>query len=287
MNSHNLSARPANPIPASAGIGLRTRHYRELLDTLPPIGWFEVHSENYFGDGGQALYFLERFRSHYPLSLHGVGLSLGSTDPLNLSHLKKLKGLADRFEPGLISDHLCWSSVGGQFLNDLLPLPYTEEALNHVVTRVSEAQDYLRRQILVENVSSYLQYKHSTIAEWEFLAEVARRAGCGILLDVNNIYVSAQNHEFDPNLFIDAIPADSVLEIHLAGFDSNGDCLIDTHAKPVFDAVWSLYTHTIERLGAKPTLIEWDTDIPVLDVLLSEAWKARTILQKHDATVSA
>ena len=177
--------------------------------------------------------------------------------------------------------------MGGQFLNDLLPLPYTEEALNHVVTRVSEAQDYLRRQILVENVSSYLQYKHSTIAEWEFLAEVARRAGCGILLDVNNIYVSAQNHEFDPNLFIDAIPADSVLEIHLAGFDSNGDCLIDTHAKPVFDAVWSLYTHTIERLGAKPTLIEWDTDIPVLDVLLSEAWKARTILQKHDATVSA
>ena len=287
MNSNNLSARPANPIPASVGIGLRTPHYRELLDTLPPIGWFEVHSENYFGDGGQALYFLERFRSHYPLSLHGVGLSLGSTDPLNLGHLKKLKGLADRFEPGLISDHLCWSSVGGQFLNDLLPLPYTEEALNHVVTRVSEAQDYLRRQILVENVSSYLQYKHSTIAEWEFLAEVARRAGCGILLDVNNIYVSAQNHEFDPNLFIDAIPADSVLEIHLAGFDSNGDCLIDTHAKPVFDAVWSLYSHTIERLGAKPTLIEWDTDIPVLDVLLGEAWKARTILQKHDATVSA
>ena len=287
MNSNNLSARPANPIPASVGIGLRTPHYRELLDTLPPIGWFEVHSENYFGDGGQALYTLERFRSHYPLSLHGVGLSLGSTDPLNLGHLKKLKGLADRFEPGLISDHLCWSSVGGQFLNDLLPLPYTEEALNHVVTRVSEAQDYLRRQILVENVSSYLQYKHSTIAEWEFLAEVARRAGCGILLDVNNIYVSAQNHQFDPNLFIDAIPADSVLEIHLAGFDSNGDCLIDTHAKPVFDAVWSLYTRTIERLGAKPTLIEWDADIPVLDVLLGEAWKARTILQKHDATVSA
>ena len=287
MNSNNLSARPANPIPASVGIGLRAPHYRELLDTLPPIGWFEVLSENYFGDGGQALYFLERFRSHYPLSLHGVGLSLGSTDPLNLGHLKKLKGLADRFEPGLISDHLCWSSVGGQFLNDLLPLPYTEEALNHVVTRVSEAQDYLRRQILVENVSSYLQYKHSTIAEWEFLAEVARRAGCGILLDVNNIYVSAQNHQFDPNLFIDAIPADSVLEIHLAGFDSNGDCLIDTHAKPVFDAVWSLYSHTIERLGAKPTLIEWDTDIPVLDVLLGEAWKARTILQKHDATVSA
>ncbi len=287
MNSNNLSARPANPIPASVGIGLRAPHYRELLDSLPPIGWFEVHSENYFGDGGQALYFLERFRSHYPLSLHGVGLSLGSTDPLNLGHLKKLKRLADRFEPGLISDHLCWSSVGGQFLNDLLPLPYTEEALSHVVTRVSEAQDYLRRQILVENVSSYLQYKHSTISEWEFLAEVARRAGCGILLDVNNIYVSAQNHEFDPNLFIDAIPADSVLEIHLAGFDSNGDCLIDTHAKPVFDAVWSLYTHTIERLGAKPTLIEWDTDIPVLDVLLGEAWKARTILQKHDATVSA
>ncbi len=282
-----LSARPASSIPARVGIGLRPPHYRELLDTLPPIGWFEVHSENYFGDGGQPLYFLEHFRSHYPMSLHGVGLSLGSTDPLNSTHLQKLKSLVDRFEPGLVSDHLCWSSVGEQFLNDLLPLPYTEEALSHVVTRIGEAQDYLRRQILVENVSSYLQYKHSTVPEWEFLAEVSRRAGCGILLDVNNIYVSAENHHFDPHTYLDAIPADAVQEIHLAGFDSNGDCLIDTHGKPVFDAVWPLYAHSIERLGPKPTLIEWDTDIPALEVLLAEAWKARDILERHDAISGA
>ena len=287
MNPNDFGARPANAIAAQVGIGLRTPHYSELLDTLPPIGWFEVHSENYFGDGGQPLYFLERFRSHYPLSLHGVGLSLGSTDPLNSTHLRKLKSLVDRFEPGLVSEHLCWSSVGGQFLNDLLPLPYTEEALNHVVTRIGEAQDYLRRQILVENVSSYLQYKHSTIAEWEFLAEVSRRAGCGILLDVNNIYVSAENHQFDPLTYLDAIPAHAVQEIHLAGFDSNGDCLIDTHGKPVFDAVWPLYAHSIERLGPKPTLIEWDTNIPPLDVLLGEAWKARGILERQNATIGA
>ena len=287
MNAEKTGARPARPIPNEAGIGLRAPHYRELLDTLPPIGWFEVHSENFFGDGGQPLFFLEKFRAHYPLSLHGVGLSLGSTDPLNSTHLKKLKRLADRFEPGLVSDHLCWSSVGGQFLNDLLPLPYTEEALNHVVTRVGEAQDFLRRQILVENVSSYLQYTHSTITEWEFLAEVARRAGCGILLDINNIYVSAVNHQFDPKLYLDAIPVHSVQEIHLAGFDTNGECLIDTHGKPVFDAVWPLYQYAIERIGAKPTLIEWDTDIPTLDVLLGEAWKARDILQRQDATLCA
>ena len=287
MNDRFPSAPPASPIPAQVGIGLRTPHYRELLETLPPIGWFEVHSENYFGDGGQPLYFLEKFRSHYPMSLHGVGLSLGSTDPLNATHLKKLKALADRFEPGLISDHLCWSSVGGQFLNDLLPLPYTEEALNHVIMRVREAQDYLCRQILVENVSSYVQYKHSTIAEWEFLAEVARRAGCGILLDVNNIYVSSENHGFDPLVYIDAIPADAVQEIHLAGFDSNGDCLIDTHGKPVCEAVWQLYAYTIEHLGAKPTLIEWDTDIPPLSVLLGEVWKAEEILERQHAAIGA
>jgi uncharacterized protein len=286
MGDFKRSARPAAPLPAKVGIGLRTPHYRELLERLPPIGWFEVHSENYFGDGGQPLYFLERFRSHYPFSLHGVGLSLGSADTLNPTHLQKLKSLVVRFEPGLVSDHLCWSSVGGQFLNDLLPLPYTEEALNHVVTRIGEAQDFLRRQILVENVSSYLQFKHSTIPEWEFLAEVSRRSGCGILFDVNNIYVSSKNHGFDPKIYIDAIPASAVQEIHLAGFDSNGECLIDTHGKPVFEEVWPLYAYAIERMGPKPTLIEWDTDIPALDVLLGEAWKAQTILEQHHATLN-
>ena len=282
MNARASSPFLASPIPASVGIGLRAPHYRELLETLPSIGWFEVHSENYFGDGGQPLHYLERFRSHYPMSLHGVGLSLGSVDPLNQVHLKKLKSLVDRFEPGLVSDHLCWGSVGGQYLNDLLPLPYTEEALAHVATRVCEAQDYLGRQMLVENVSSYLQYRHSTIAEWDFLAEVAKRSGCGILLDVNNIYVSAQNHHFDALTYIDVIPRVAVQEIHLAGFDSNGECLIDTHGKPVFDAVWPLYSHAIKRFGQIPTLIEWDTDIPALSVLLGEAWKARAILENSD-----
>ena len=281
------TARPASPIPATVGIGLRTQHYRELLETLPPIGWFEVHSENYFGDGGQPLHYLERFRGHYPMSLHGVGLSLGSVDPLNQLHLKKLKCLADRFEPGLVSDHLCWSSVGGQYLNDLLPLPYTEEALAHVATRVAEAQDYLGRQMLVENVSSYLQYRHTTIAEWDFLAEVAKCSGCGILLDVNNLYVSAQNHHFDALTYINAIPREIVQEIHLAGFDSNGECLIDTHGKPVFEDVWPLYRHAIKRFGQIPTLIEWDTDIPALSVLLDEAWKARAILEPGHETLNS
>jgi uncharacterized protein (UPF0276 family) len=268
-------------ITAQAGIGLRAPHYSELLATLPAIGWFEVHSENYFGAGGQPLHYLERVRAHYPFSLHGVGLSLGSTDRLNETHLRKLKSLVERFEPGLISEHLCWGSVGGRYLNDLLPLPYTKGALSHICTRVGEAQDYLGRQMLVENVSSYLQYKHSSIPEWEFLVEVSRRSGCGILLDVNNIYVSAQNHAFDPVNYLEAIPKGAVQEIHLAGFDSNGECLIDTHGKPVSEEVWKLYQEALTRFGPTPTLIEWDTDIPSLEVLLREAWKAAEIMEAY------
>jgi uncharacterized protein len=281
MLSSSPQQRVSASIPATAGIGLRAPHYRELLETLPPIGWLEVHSENYFGNGGQPLHYLERCCSHYPLSLHGVGLSLGSVDPLNATHLAKLKALIERFEPGLVSDHLCWGSVGGRYLNDLLPLPYTEEALAHISRRVSEAQDYLGRQMLVENVSSYLRYTHSTIPEWEFLRAVAERSGCGILLDVNNIYVSACNHGFDAAEYLNAIPIQPVQEIHLAGFDSNGDCLIDTHGKPVYDDVWPLYAKAIERFGAVPTLIEWDTDIPALEVLLGEARKAQAIMEQR------
>jgi uncharacterized protein len=284
MNASSPAQHPPAAVPSQIGIGLRAPHYRELLDTLPPIGWFEVHSENYFGAGGQPLHFLERCRAHYPCSLHGVGLSLGSADPLDRTHLAKLKSLINRFEPGLVSDHLCWGSVGGRYLNDLLPLPYTEEALAHVAQRVSEAQDYLGREILVENVSSYLRFTHSTIPEWEFLSAVAQRAGCGILLDVNNIYVSSRNHRFDPHQYLNAVPVNTVKEIHLAGFDSNGDCLIDTHGKPVYDAVWPLYAAAIERFGNVPSLIEWDTDIPALDVLLGEAWKAAAIFEGNHAT---
>lgn len=277
-----LAKNSASPIPARAGIGLRAPHYRELLDTLPAVGWLEVHSENYFGEGGQPLHYLEQARSHYPLSLHGVGLSLGSTDELDRTHLSKLKRLAERFDPALVSEHLCWCSAGGRYLNDLLPLPYTEEALALVSRHIDEAQTFLGRRILVENVSSYLQFAHSTLPEWEFLTEAAARSGCGILLDVNNIYVSAVNHGFDADRYLEAIPVEAVGEIHLAGFDSNGDCLIDTHGKPVADEVWALYRRAVRRFGRVPTLIEWDTDIPPLAILLDEARKADAILAEAD-----
>ena len=276
----DMSVAPFEPlqIPPRAGIGLRAPHYREVIDTRPDIGWLEVHSENFFGAGGQPLRLLERARECYPLSLHGVGLSLGSADGLAHEHLVRLKALAARFQPALLSDHLCWGAIGGRHLNDLLPLPYTEEALDVVCTNIARTQDFLAREILVENVSSYLQFAVSSIDEWDFLAEVARRTGCGILLDVNNIYVSAVNHGFDPLRYLDAIPARHVREIHLAGFDSNGQCLIDTHGKRVAGAVWNLYGDALSRIGPVPTLIEWDTDVPPLDTLLDEAGKADEIL---------
>jgi len=268
-------------IPAKSGIGLRARHYREILETLPSVGWLEVHSENFFNDGGQPLFYLEKTRKHYPLSLHGVGLFLGSTDPLNLAHLDHLKSLIERFEPDLVSEHLCWGSVNGRFLNDLLPLPYTEEALDHFCTRVDQVQEFLGRSLLIENVCNYLQYKHSTIPEWDFIAEVSRRTGCGILLDVNNIYVNAVNHKFDPASYFLSIPIDAVREIHLAGFDHNGDCLIDTHGQPVWEEVWDLYRQTLKWFGNVPTLIEWDTDVPELSILLDEASKSDAILREN------
>jgi uncharacterized protein (UPF0276 family) len=276
----DMSVPPIDPhrLLPRAGIGLRAPHYRELLETRPDVGWLEVHSENFFGQGGQPLHLLERVREYYPLSLHGVGLSLGSADGVSHAHLVQLKVLAARFEPALLSDHLCWGTVGGRHLNDLLPLPYTEEALDVVCTNIGRAQDFLAREILVENVSSYLQFAASSLDEWDFLAEVARRTGCGLLLDVNNIYVSAVNHGFDPLRYLDAIPVERVREIHLAGYDSNGLCLIDTHGNRVAGPVWNLYGEALSRIGARPTLIEWDTDIPPLDTLLDEAGKAEDIL---------
>jgi uncharacterized protein (UPF0276 family) len=271
---------------ALTGIGLRAPHYRQVLEDKPAFGWFEVHSENFFGAGGQPLWFLDNIRAHYPCSLHGVGLSLGSVDALDAAHLSKLKALAERVQPQLISEHLCWGRIDGRHLNDLLPLPYTEEALDHLCQRVGQAQDYLGRQILIENVSTYLQYQHSTIAEWEFIAVLAQRSGCGILLDVNNIYVNAVNHGFDPLVYLRAIPPHAVQEIHLAGFDRGEHCLIDTHGKPVHEAVWTLYRVALALVGAKPTLVEWDTDIPALDVLLGEASKAQRILDEADAELS-
>lgn len=264
-----------------AGIGLRAPHYQDLLartERAGTPGFLEVHSENFFGDGGQPLQYLERFREDYALSTHGVGLSLGSTDPLDRTHLEKLKRLVDRFQPRLVSEHLCWVGVGGRFVNDLLPLPYTEESLAHVSARVAQVQDFLQRKILVENVSSYLEFTESTMPEWVFVNEVAKRAGCGVLLDVNNIYVNATNHGFDAKTFIDAIDPATVGEIHLAGFQDTGDILIDTHGARVHEDVWALYAYAIARLGPVPTLIEWDTDLPALDVLLDEAAHANRVL---------
>jgi uncharacterized protein (UPF0276 family) len=280
-----MSADP-KPMPLRAGIGLRTPHYQPLLDSRPDIGWLEVHSENYFGAGGRPLQVLQRLREHYPLSLHGVGLSLGSTDPLNLEHVERLRSLIERVEPGFVSEHLSWGSVGGRFLNDLVPLPYTEEALALVCCRIDELQQRLRRQVLIENVSSYLRYRHSTIPEWEFLAAVARRSGCAIVLDVNNIHVGAVNHGFDARDYLAAIEPESAAEIHLAGHDEADGLLIDTHGRRVSLPVWALYRQAIERFGPKPTLIEWDTDIPPLAVLLDEARHAQRMMEQDRAVVA-
>lgn len=259
------------------GIGLRAPHFAELLERRPALGFLEVHSENFFAAGGPALATLERFRAAYPLSLHGVGLSLGTAGPLDPRHLARLDALVRRFEPALVSEHLSWSAFGGQHANDLLPLPYTEEALAQACAHVSEVQERLGRAILVENVSSYLEFPGATIPEWEFVAEVARRSGCGVLLDVNNVWVNASNHGFDARRYLEAIEPSSVGEIHLAGFEDADGVLIDTHGAPVSDAVWDLHARAVKRFGPKPTLVEWDTDVPTLDVLLGEAAKARAI----------
>jgi len=266
-----------------AGIGLRAPHYQDILAQRPDIGWLEVHSENYFGAGGQPLDYLERIGRLYPLSLHGVGLSLGRADALESEHLRRLKRLVTRFDPVLVSEHLSWGAIGGQHLNDLLPLPYTEEALALVCSHVRQTQDFLGRRILIENISSYLQYTHSTIAEWDFVAAVAEMTGCGILLDVNNIYVAACNHGFDPQRYLAAIPVDAVEEIHLAGHTRYGDLLIDTHGARIAPAVWVLYREALARFGRIATLIEWDTDLPTLAVLLAEAALAAAELETSHA----
>lgn len=271
-------------LPLAAGIGLRAPHHAQVLAERPAVAWWEVHSENFFGAGGAAIEFLQRVRQTYPLSMHGVGLSLGAVDTLFDAHLEKLAALAERIEPAAVSEHLCWSSFGARHFNDLLPLPFTEEALQHVVDRVGRVQDRLRRPILVENVSSYLQFADSSMQEWDFLVAVARRSGCGILLDINNIYVSACNHGFPATEYIDAIPAERVGEMHLAGFEPCDDFLIDTHSRPVHESVWALYEYALERLGPLPTLIEWDADIPSLEALRGEAAKAELRLRAAAAS---
>jgi len=276
----------SSALPLAAGVGLRSPHVRQVLERRPAIPWFEIHSENYFADGGPALAAIERIRADYPLALHGVGLSLGSTDPLDHDHLRKLARLAERIAPALVSEHLCWSSVDGRHFNDLLPLPYNEDALDHVCARVHAVQDHLGHAIAVENVSSYYAFPEATLPEYEFVAAVAARTGCMLLVDVNNIYVNARNHGLDPLAYLAAIPPASVAEIHLGGFDAGGPIVIDTHGAPVAPEVWSLYAAAIERFGPVPTLIEWDTDIPELAVLEREGAIAQRLLSAHDAVTA-
>lgn len=246
----------------------------------------EVHSENFFSLGGIPMHYLERVRSHYPISLHGVGLSLGSADPLNQKHLRKLKSLVERIQPSLISEHLSWSSVDGYCLNDLLPIPYTEQSLDHFCSRINQIQEFLGHQILVENISSYIEYKISTIPEYEFIAEIAARTGCGILLDINNIYVSSHNLKFDPYQYFKSLSAQTVMEIHLAGFERQDGYLIDTHSRQIHEDVWKLYEHATRIFGPIQTLIEWDANIPELPVLLEEARKADIIMENSHATIA-
>ncbi len=259
------------------GVGLRTMHFPHVLAGTARVDWFEAISENFMIDGGRPLAVLERARASCPVVLHGVSLSLGSTDPLSEPYLRALRALADRVAPAWVSDHLCWGSVGGHYAHDLLPLPYTEEALNHVVQRVRTVQDRLGRQILIENVSSYLTFTHSAMPEWEFLAAVAERADCGILLDVNNVYVSAVNHGFDAERYILAVPADRVGQIHLAGHSHKGTHLLDTHDGHVAPAVWDLYRLVVRRCGQVSTLVEWDDRMPDWDMLCAEAERARVV----------
>lgn len=268
---------------SAVGIGLRAPHHEVFLETRPTVDWVEVHSENFFVDGGPVMRVLERVRRDYPVSLHGVGLGLGSAAALSQLHLDKLDRLIRHIDPFLVSEHLCWGQASdGRYVNDLLPMPYTEEALRHVCTRVDAVQERLRRSILIENLSAYLQYGEADYSEWDFLAEVARRSGCGILLDINNLYVNAINHAFDPLDYLAAIPAAAVGEIHLAGYSvqqvAGRDVLVDTHSRAVTAAVWGLYEAALARLGRRPSLIEWDNELPELPVLLAEADKARVRL---------
>jgi hypothetical protein len=270
-----------------AGIGLRAAHHDEVVARRPNVGWFEAHTENYFARGGSHRRVLARVRESYELSLHGVGLSIGSTDPLDTAHLAEIARLVHEHQPMLVSEHLSWGSVNGRFTNDLLPMPYTEEALRHMIARVHQVQDALGRQILIENVSSYLTFKDAQLTEWAFLAALASESGCGLLLDVNNVYVNAMNHGFDALTYLDGVPRQHVREIHLAGHSVRRigarDVLIDTHDAPVCDEVWTLYAAALERFGPVPTLIERDSNLPAIDVLAAEAHKADRMMEVHRA----
>ena len=272
-------------LAAAVGIGLRSVHVADVIATRPAVAWLEVHAENYMASGGPTLAALERIRESYPVAIHAVGLSLGSADPLDARHLRRLRALVERIQPALVSDHLSWSSLGGRYVNHLLPLPYTDETLHLVCDHVAQAQDALGRRLLVENPSSYLRFRESPIPEPDFLADVVRRTGCGLLCDVNNAYVSACNLGLDPVAYLDALPVDAIEEFHLAGHsvnDADGvPVLIDDHGARVAPEVWALFAQVLARSGPRPTLIEWDANIPELSVLVDEARRADAVMEAH------
>lgn len=274
-----LSTSLSKPIQGY-GLGLRVEHYNDFVSAPQRVDWLEIISENYMVDGGKPLHFLDRIRQDYPMVMHGVSLSFGSTDPLDTDYLQKLKALVKRVEPAWVSDHLCWTGTNALNLHDLMPLPYTEETLHHLVPRVGQMQDLLGCPFLIENVSSYVGYRADEMTEWEFIGELVARSGCELLLDVNNVYVSSVNHGFDPQIFIDAMPAAAVRQIHLAGHEDHGNYIIDTHDHPICDAVWDLYAYTVRRLGAVPTMIERDDNIPSLDELIAELDAVRRVAQQ-------
>ncbi len=265
------------------GVGLRTVHFAHVLEKRPAVDWFEIISENFMDTGGRPIWVLDQIAERYPIVMHGVSLSIGSTDPLDLTYLERLAKLAERVNAKWISDHLCWTGVAGRNLHDLLPLPYDEECLAHVVLRVKEVQERLERPIVIENPSSYVEFARSHMSEWEFLARLAEEADCGLLLDVNNVYVSSVNHDFDPAEYIDAIPAERVVQYHLAGHTNHGTHIVDTHSDHVIDAVWQLYERAVARTGPRSTLLEWDESIPSFEVVHAEARKAEQYLQERTA----
>ena len=278
-------AKTLSDIPKRAGVGLKSAHYETILEDLPDIGWFEIHAENYMGDGGAPHRYLERIRQNYPVSLHGVGLSIGADRPLDREHLARLRNLNERYQPGLFSEHLAWSTHDEFFFNDLLPVPYTREALARCADHIDQVQESLGRQMLLENPSTYVTFAESSMTEIEFLREITDRTGCGLLLDVNNVFVSATNHGYAPEDYIDAFPVERVGEIHLGGHardkdDTGALLLIDAHDRAVADPVWALYSQAIARTGSVPTLIEWDNDLPTWQELLAEAQTADSILMQ-------
>ncbi|WP_133139378.1 DUF692 domain-containing protein [Legionella genomosp. 1] len=275
MNVYNIQ--PEKRPYLGFGLGLRTQHYEDILNYLPDIDWFEIISENYLIPGGKPLYYLDKIREHYPMVMHGVSLSLGSSDPIQWDYLKQVKELASRIEPVWISDHLSWTGVNGLNMHDLLPVPYTKEIILHIVSRLTQIQDYLKKPFLIENVSSYLGYKQSEMTEWEFITSILRQSGCYMLLDVNNVYVSAINHGFDPMDYLNALPPEKIIQIHLAGHSNCGNYLIDTHDESVIDPVWELYEKAVQRFGSVSTMIERDNHIPPLADLLTELGRAKEI----------